>query len=143
MWTALHNNQEIIKHCNVNESEFFHSYLIAYRYHVLDVIPYHIAEFPLCEWINLLMTYSWNFIDLLIVIISIGLSTRFDQINQRLIKSQGIEVADGFWGEIREHYYSLIDLVEIIDEEFSILILIGTGHNLFSLCTSIFESLMG
>ena len=143
MWTVLYNNQEIINNCNLNESEFFHSYLIAYRHHLIDVIPYHIAEFPIYEWINILMTFSWHFIDLLIVIISIGLSTRFVQINQRLIKSQGIELPDNFWSEIRQQYYSLIDLTEIVDDEFSVVILIGTGHNLFSLCTSIFESLMG
>ena len=143
MWTVLFNNQVIITNCNLNESEFLHSYLIAYRHHLTSVIPYHVAEFPIYEWVNILMTFSWHFIDLLIVIISIGLSTRFVQINHRLIKSQGIELPDNFWSEIRQHYYSLIDLVEIVDDEFSVVILIGTGHNLFSLCTSIFESLMG
>ncbi|KAG5679779.1 hypothetical protein PVAND_009317 [Polypedilum vanderplanki] len=82
MSTVLHNNQQIIENCNVNESEFFHSYLLAYRLHLVDVIPYHIAIFPLYEWINILMTFSWNFMDLLIVLISIGLTTRFNQINK-------------------------------------------------------------
>lgn len=143
MSTVLYNNQKIIEKCHVNESEFFHSYLIAYRQHLVDVIPYHVIEFPVYEWINILMTISWHFMDLLIVLISIGLTTRFNQINRRLIASQRIVLREKFWNEIRTHYYALIDLVDEIDGQFSILILISTGHNLFSLCTSIFESLMG
>jgi gustatory receptor len=142
MSTVLLNNQQIIENCRVNESEFFRSYLIAYRQHLVDVIPYHIAMFPLYEWVNILMTFSWNFMDLLIVLISIGLTTRFSQINRRLVNGANAG-GDVFWNEIRTHYYSLIDLVDEIDEQFSMLILISTGHNVFSLCTSIFESLMG
>lgn len=142
LMTSIYNNQLIIERCHVNESEFFHSYLIAYRYHLIDVIPYHIFEFPLYEWINILMTFAWDFIDLLIILISVGLAFRFDQINRRLMDCR----CDGgnneqFWGEIRVNYYALIDLVDRIDQEISSLILISTGHNLFSLCVIIFESL--
>ena len=140
--TSFYNNQQIIDNCHVNESEFFHSYLIAYRYHLITVIPYHIIEYPIYEWINILMTFSWNFIDLLIILVSIGLATRFDQINHRLIDSRsGARSNDRFWSEIRINYFALIDLVDEIDREISTLVLISTGHNLFSLCVTIFESL--
>lgn len=140
--TSFYNNQEIINRCHVNESEFFHSYLIAYRYHLTSVIPYHIIEYPIYEWMNILMTFSWNFIDLLIILISIALATRFNQINFRLIDSQsGSACSESFWTQIRMNYYALIDLVDQIDQEISMLVLISTGHNLFSLCVIIFESL--
>lgn len=140
--TTFYNNQQIIEYCNVNESEFFHSYLIAYRYHITDVIPYHIIEYPFYAWLNILMTFSWNFIDLLIILTSVALAMRFNQINRRLIESHsGASSGENFWTDIRVHYYALIDLVDEVDQEISILILISTGHNLFSLCVIIFESL--
>lgn len=142
LMTSFYNNQQIINICHVNESEFFHSYLIAYRYHLTTAIPYHFIQFPIYAWVNILMTFSWSFIDLLIILISVALSTRFNQINFRLIDSCSDASSNKtFWSEIRTNYYALIDLVDEIDQEISILILVSTGHNLFSLCVIIFESL--
>lgn len=124
----------------MNESEFFHSYLIAYRYHLTNAIPYHIAEYPIYEWMDIAMTYSWNFIDLFIILVSVWLTTRFNQINYRIIGGKSCN-EDKFWMEIRTHYYALIALVDEVDQEISTLILISTGHNLFSVCVVIFESL--
>jgi gustatory receptor len=88
------------------------------------------------------MTFCWNFIDLFIISISVALASRFNQINRRLIDSRfGAASKEKFWLEIRVHYYDLIDLVEEIDDEISMLILISTGNNLFSLCVGIFKSL--
>jgi gustatory receptor len=89
------------------------------------------------------MTYSWNFIDLLIILISIALTTRFNQINHRLLTSRNVVVANQFWNDILTHYCALIELVDEIDEQFSLLILISAGQNAFTLCTKIFESLVG
>lgn len=138
--TSFYNNQQIIDNCRLNESEFFHSYLIAYRYHFIDVIPYHIIEFPIYAWISILMTYSWNFMDLFIILISIGLTTRFNQINMRLIKSFENN-NDFYWTAIRMNYYAMLDLVDKVDTEISILVVVSTGRNLYSICVNIFESL--
>lgn len=142
LMNALYTNQQIINECNVTESEFIHSYLIAHRYHLTTVIPYHIIEYPIYEWIHILMTFSWNFIDLFIILISVTLATRFDQINFRITdSSSGATSNESFWSQIRINYYSLIDLVDKVDKEISMFILISIGQNLFSLCVIIFESL--
>lgn len=137
---SLHNNQQTIDNCRLNESEFFHSYLIANRYHLTRVIPYHIVEFPIYEWINILMTYSWNFIDLFIILISVGLAARFNQINGRLIDGAGNN-SERFWSEIRVNYYALVELVDEIDKEISVIVVVSTGRNVFSVCVVIFQSL--
>lgn len=135
-------NQQTIKNCQLNASEFFHSYLIAYRYHLTSAIPYHIMEFPIYQWINILMTFAWNFVDLFVILISIALATRFNQINLRIIDSlKSAAIADTFWSDIRLHYYELVELVEAVDHKITVLIFISTGHNLFSVCVVIFESL--
>lgn len=88
------------------------------------------------------MTFAWNFVDLFIILTSVALATRFNQINSRIIDSQkSAAIADNFWAEIRVHYYALMELVEVVDQKIAVLIFISTGHNLFSLCVVIFESL--
>lgn len=139
---TIYTNQQMLRICSVNESEFFHSYLIANRNHLKDVIPYHVAEFPVYEFINILMTFAWNFIDLFIILICVGLVTRFDQINFRIIDSRSSNESDeNFWMFIRVHYYSMVGLVDEVDKEVSFLILLSTGQNLFSLCVTIYQCL--
>lgn len=139
---TLFYNQQTIQSCQLNESEFFHSYLIAYRYHLTTVIPYHIVQFPIYEWVYILMSFAWNFVDLFIILISVALATRFNQINSRIIDSQkSAVIAVNFWSEIRVHYYALMELVEVVDHKIAVLLFISTGHNLYSICVVIFESL--
>ena len=86
------------------------------------------------------MTFSWNFIDLFIILIRIGLKVRFDQINDRLKDMQIKNSSERFcWSQIRTDYYSMMTLVDVVDGKISILILISTGHNLFALCVMVFE----
>lgn len=141
MKTLLYN-KKTIQNCRLNDSELLQGYLIAYRYHLTSVIPYHIVEFPIYLWISILMTFAWNFVDLFIILISITLATRFNQINWRIIDSlKSAVIADSFWPEIRLHYYELVELVEAVDQKFTVLIFISAGHNLFSICIVIFECL--
>lgn len=37
------------------------------------------------QWLNISMTFCWNYVDIFIIVVSIGLATRFNQINDRLI----------------------------------------------------------
>lgn len=145
MGQSYRNNQIIINSCHLNESEFFHSYLLAYRYHLASVIPYHVLEYPIYLWVDILTTFSWNFIDVFIILVSVALDTRFKQINHRILttrnRSLSFNVNTQIWNDIRIHYYGLMELVEKVDDEISILILLSTGHNLFNLCVIIFRCL--
>lgn len=139
------NNQIIIDNCHLNESEFFHVYFLAFRYNLVSVIPYHVIEYPIYLWVDLLTTYSWNFIDVFVILISVALDTRFKQINHRILntrnRSLSFNVNTKLWHDIRVHYYGLMELVEKVDNEISSLILMSTGHNLFTLCIIIFRAL--
>lgn len=139
------DNQIIINSCNLSETEFFHSYLLTHRYHLVSVIPYHIIEYPIYLWVDILTSFSWNFIDVFIILISIALDTRFKQINHRILnthnRSLSFNVDTQIWNEIRIHYYDLMDLVENVDDKISTLILFSVGQNLFSLCVIIYRCL--
>lgn len=142
---SFKDNQIIINSCNLNESEFFHSYFLAYRYHLVSVIPYHIIEYPIYLWVDILTVYSWNFVDVFIILVSVALDTRFKQINKRILntrnRSLSFNINTKLWNDIRVHYYGLMELVEKVDNEISVLVLISTGHNLFTLCIIIFRAL--
>ena len=81
--------------------------------------------------------------DLFIILISIGLCTRFNQLNARIIQARGKYLKANFWKEIRVHYFMLCDLVDEVDHHISIMIFLTTGHNLLAICVRIFETFVG
>lgn len=126
--------------CNVTSITFLNNYMRRERPHLLDVLPYRWWIFPIFQWTITLLAFSWNYVDFFIIIISLGLTTRFNQLNDRLRLTPMQQKDRKFWLEIRLHFTRLIDLLEFIDNEISLLILFSMSHNLFLVCTKIFEA---
>lgn len=91
--------------------------------------------------------------DTFIIVTSIGLATRFKQINQRLeeikneVKSIGIcedtfcnknfqfqPMDESLWADIRHHYVQLCELVEVVDKNLAVIILLCCSNNLYFIC---------
>lgn len=83
------------------------------------------------------MTFSWNYMDLFIIIISIGLSTRFHQIYLRLATMEGNIYPEFEWREIRMHYTQLCELLEVVNEHLSLLVLLSCANNLYFICVQL------
>lgn len=52
--------------------------------HIFAEIPYNIVNGIWFEYMNISFTFGWNFMDLFIIIVSVGIATRFQQLNERL-----------------------------------------------------------
>lgn len=52
-------------------------------------MPYSLWKGILVETINILSTFSWNFVDLFLILISIALADQFRQLNSRLYSIRG------------------------------------------------------
>lgn len=57
--------------------------------HLFDVFPYSIWLALAGKVVNVISTFCWNYMDLFIMMISVGLSTRFKQINEDLQRIKG------------------------------------------------------
>jgi gustatory receptor len=132
--------QQQMEVCNVTDMSFLNNYLRRLRPHLLDVLPYHWWIFPPFQWTITLMAFCWNYVDYFIVILSLGISTRFTQLNERLRHTPRHQMDRKFWLEIRLHYTNLVDLLEYVDDQISLLVLFSMSHNLFLVCTKIFEA---
>lgn len=74
-----------LKKCNLSETkDVLHHLYQRERVHIADVVPYTIWLQPLLEWQNFAFALSWSYIDVIIVNISIGITTRFKQLNNRV-----------------------------------------------------------
>lgn len=136
----LHDNAHQSTICNVSSISFLNNFMRRERPQLLNVLPYHWWIFPIFQWSITLMAFCWNYVDFFIIILSLGLSTRFNQLNERLRQTHQHQMDRKFWLEIRVHYTNLVDLLEFIDDNISLLMLFSMSHNLFLICTKLFEA---
>lgn len=43
----------------------------------------------LCKWFNIVVTFAWSFMDLFVMIVSVGLAAQFKQLNTDLKRAKG------------------------------------------------------
>ena len=75
--------------CNITEVEFVKHFITIQLYHVFSVIPYTHLNGAIAEYLNVSFTFYWSFVDLFLMLISIGISTRYQQINERIKNFNG------------------------------------------------------
>lgn len=52
---------------------------------LFTITPFTIWKGILCKGLNIILTFSWNFMDLFIMMTSVGLSSLFRQLNENLL----------------------------------------------------------
>ncbi|KAH1024029.1 hypothetical protein HUJ05_003595 [Dendroctonus ponderosae] len=93
----------------------------------------------LVELTNFISTFTWNFTDLFIIMISISLREKFNQISNRIKQSKN--PPHKFWKEIREDYYRVSNLTKVVDIQIAGLVLISFLNNIFFLCIQLYNSI--
>lgn len=77
-----------------------------------------------------------------VIIISIGLTSKFEQLNDELRKMKGIRgISPEYWSEYRVYYREIVGLIAIVDRAVSKIILISISNNLFFICVQLLRSL--
>lgn len=136
----LYVNENQLAVCNVTTVSFLRNYMRRERPHLLDVLPFTWWIFPIFQWTITCLAFCWNYVDYFIIILSLGISTRFEQLNERLRQTPNHQMDRKFWLETRLHYTNLVCLLEFVDEKISLLVLLSMSHNLFLVCTKISEA---
>ena len=52
--------------------------------HIFTEVPFNILTAIWFEYMNISFTFGWNFMDLFIILVSVGIAHRFQQLNERL-----------------------------------------------------------
>jgi gustatory receptor len=138
---AVQETNHQLQVCNATNFPLLQNYMRRLRPHLLDVLPYRWWIFPIFQWSLTCLVFCWNYVDFFIIMLSLGISTRFDQLNDRLRETPQHEMDRKFWLDIRLHYTNLVCLLDFMDEKISLLVLLSMSHNLFLVCTKIFEAI--
>ncbi|XP_069702285.1 gustatory receptor for sugar taste 64f-like [Periplaneta americana] len=114
----------------LNISIIFKLYSNRSHNYIFEVVGYNdcLAVFLLIGY--RLAAFIWNFTDLFLILISIGLSERFIQFNTRLQEANRTVIGQKEWQELRQHYNLLSTLVKLVDSEVSGIVLLSFANNL-------------
>lgn len=117
------------------------AYYIANYPQVFLIYPYSGALGTFAKFLNIIATFAWSYTDLFVIVVSIGLASKFKQINQDLVEVKGKSVHPGFWSEYRLYYREVTNLIAVVDRAMAKIILISISNNLFFICVQLLRSL--
>lgn len=136
--SAVEKTHEQLKKCDEGKKDFWKIFYVNERQVLYTLIPYYSWQIPFLEWYEVVKTMCWTFSEIFVTSVSIVLSTRFQQLTNRLKFYERRFLAETFWHEIRCHYNILCNLVLKADHMLSPFILVYSFGNLFFICQKIF-----
>ncbi|XP_014475213.1 PREDICTED: gustatory receptor for sugar taste 64f-like isoform X2 [Dinoponera quadriceps] len=113
---------------------------------VFSMISYSLWKGILMDIVNVLSTFSWNFVDLFLILISIALVDQFKQLNSRLNSIRGKHnflvkaMPEWWWAEARNDYNHLATLTRKVDSQISSIVLLSFATNLYFICIQLLFS---
>nr|QMS80356.1 odorant receptor [Histia rhodope] len=108
---------------------------------VFNFLPYTVPLGILTQFFHFQSTFIWNFSDLFVINMSYYLTSRLQQINNKLLSVQGKYLPESFWRVTREDYSRATQLVRRVDDVISGIVFISFANNLFFICLQLFNTL--
>lgn len=117
------------------------AFYIANYPQVFLLFPYSGLLGTFTKFLNIIATFAWSYTDLFVIVVSIGLASKFKEINFDLMEVKGRSVHPGFWSEYRLYYREVTSLIFTFDQAMAKIILISISNNLFFICVQLLKSL--
>ncbi|KAF7993633.1 hypothetical protein HCN44_010228 [Aphidius gifuensis] len=92
--------------------------------------------------VRTIATFTWNFCDILIILVSIGIAERYKHLNEvvryKILNNLTERI---HWQKIKNKYVIMNDLIEEADNFVSPLILLSCFMNVYQICVKISEGI--
>uniref|UniRef100_A0A182NZ77 Gustatory receptor n=1 Tax=Anopheles dirus TaxID=7168 RepID=A0A182NZ77_9DIPT len=137
--STVHNQLYEIHYCNWTVPDFFKHYTTRRFANIYLNFSFNHLSAAFFTYVSTALTMYWNYQDIFIIAISIGIATRFQQINNHLkMLSDGVLIpGEEFWIRVRTNYVSVCELLDDVDRAISWTMLISCATNLYYICLQI------
>ncbi|XP_047354719.1 gustatory receptor 5a for trehalose-like [Vespa velutina] len=123
-----------------SDSDVIAEYFESQYTQVFSQMSYSVWKAILVEIVNLLSTFSWNFVDLFLILVSMALADQFQQLNSRLNSVRGKAMPDWWWAEARNDYNHLAGLTRRVDSHISTIVFLSFATDLYFICIQLLFS---
>uniref|UniRef100_A0A1B0GLQ7 Gustatory receptor n=1 Tax=Lutzomyia longipalpis TaxID=7200 RepID=A0A1B0GLQ7_LUTLO len=107
---------------------------------IFSLVEYHETAAILAQIVQLYSTFIWNFLDMFVMTISIGLSSVVRQFNVRLSFAEGKNMPASFWAHQKRDYQLVCSLVEMMDSAIAHVTVQAFFSNLYYICVQLLNS---
>ncbi|KAL0121255.1 hypothetical protein PUN28_008729 [Cardiocondyla obscurior] len=125
---------------NSTFKNFLYIYSASSHEFILNILKYNFALGIVIFIVSKLATFTWNFTDVFIMLVSTGLAERYKTLNKQVIsltsKHQKMD-----WCSLREDYATLSSMVKKVDNNIAPLILLSFANNLYFICLQLLNGL--
>lgn len=73
----------------MNRRQYFEDYLRDASTPIFELVEYSLWLGCIGKFLNIVATFAWNFMDLFIILVSVGLTSLFERINEDLNRVKG------------------------------------------------------
>uniref|UniRef100_A0A3F2YU04 Gustatory receptor n=1 Tax=Anopheles christyi TaxID=43041 RepID=A0A3F2YU04_9DIPT len=101
---------------------------------MFSFVPYDPYIGLLAQTITSLLTVYWNYVDLFLISISIGLRTNLAHVNEVIKSSEKMYHRGIFWKDHCFHYRRVLGLIRDVNSHVGVFIVISYSSNLFFIC---------
>lgn len=119
----------VASECHWANHDAVQAFIVEHLDHFFAWIPYNHLIGVIAELGNVTTTFYWSFCDVFIMLVSIGVASRFEQINKRIDYFKGRIISIDRWRELRLDYVEVCELLKFADGVLNKLILIASLSN--------------
>lgn len=116
---------QFCKYSETNYVEIFIHRHLKFSFDNISLRYNHFIGFFL-EYLNFSYTLYWSFLDLFIILISIGINFLYKKLHFRMVCMKGLLVNEKIWAEIRFHYVKVCELLQFINGQIGAIIIISS-----------------
>ena len=104
---------------------------------MFSFVPYNPYIGFLAQTITSLLTVYWNYVDLFLITVSVGLRTNLAQVNDVIASSEKLYHRGIFWKDQCTHYRRVLGLIRHVNNHIGVFIVISYASNLFFICVQL------
>ncbi|XP_041766264.1 gustatory receptor for sugar taste 64e-like [Anopheles merus] len=104
---------------------------------MFSFVPYNPYVGFLAQTITSLLTVYWNYVDLFLISVSVGLRTNLAQVNDVIASSEKLYHRGIFWKDQCTHYRRVLGLIRHVNNHIGVFIVISYASNLFFICVQL------
>lgn len=108
------------EYCNTTDIAVVEAFITRHLYFIINNLPFnynHVIGF-IAEYLNFSYTFMWNYLDLFIVLLSIGISDLLEKLIYRMECLKTVQLNENIWAELRLHHVYISELIRVVNEVF-------------------------
>ncbi|XP_076645879.1 gustatory receptor for sugar taste 64f [Halictus rubicundus] len=134
-------NTEWCENRNSTFRDFLEIYCLKSNFFIFDILDYNFVFGLYIFLISKVATFTWNFTDLFLMLMSTGLAERYRSLNKKLAIASRNSRSHGGWCKLREDYAILSSIVKTVDNYISPITFLSFANNLYFICLQLLNGL--